>query len=121
MGHFSLIFVSRTAAQKFLVGLLARCPEVPSQLQRERPPGSDEKQLLITMWVLGNPERIRSVSDRFNITEQSNFRERKVFQIALVLLMEPTYTASKNYMQMCFFQNNVGNTELVGMKFGMHF
>ena len=35
---------------------------------------SVEKQLLITMWVLGNPETIRSVSDRFNVTKSSVFR-----------------------------------------------
>ena len=59
--HFRL---SRSGAE-ILVGLLARCPEVPSQHLRGRPPVSVEKQLLITMWVLGNPETVRFVSDRF--------------------------------------------------------
>ena len=45
--HFRL---SRSSAE-ILVGLLARCPEVPSQHLRGRPPVSVEKQLLITMWV----------------------------------------------------------------------
>ena len=35
---------------------------------------SVEKQLLITMWVLANPETIRSVSDPFYITKSSVFR-----------------------------------------------
>lgn len=68
--HFRL---SRSSAE-ILVSLLARCPEVPSQHLRGRPPVSVEKQLLITMWVLGNPETIRSVSDRFNVTKSSVFR-----------------------------------------------
>ena len=65
--HFRL---SRSGAE-ILVGFLARCPEIPSQHLRGRPPVSVEKQLLITMWVLGNPETIRSVSDRFNVTKSS--------------------------------------------------
>jgi hypothetical protein len=68
--HFRL---SRSSAE-ILVGLLARCPEIPSEHLRGRPPVSVEKQLLITMWVLGNPETIRSVSDRFNVTKSSVFR-----------------------------------------------
>ena len=68
--HFRL---SHNSAE-ILVGLLARCPEIPSQHLRGRPPVSVEKQLLITMWVLGNPETIRSVSDRFNVTKSSVFR-----------------------------------------------
>ena len=27
-----------------------------------------QKQVLITIWILGNPECLRSVTDRFNIT-----------------------------------------------------
>ena len=68
--HFRL---SRRSAE-ILVGLLTRCPEVPSQHLRGRPPVSVGKQLLITLWVLGNPEVIRSVSDRFNVTKYSVFR-----------------------------------------------
>ena len=56
------------------MGLLAHCLEVSSQHLRGRPPVSVKKQLLITMWVLGNPETIRSVSDRFNVTKSSVFR-----------------------------------------------
>ena len=32
-----------------------------------------EKQVLITMWILGNPECPRSVADRFNVTKSSAF------------------------------------------------
>ena len=68
--HFRL---SRSSA-KILVGLFARCPEVPSQHLKGRSPVSVEKRLLLTMWVLGIPETIRSVSDRFNVTKSSVFR-----------------------------------------------
>lgn len=33
-----------------------------------------QKQLLITVWILGNPECLRSVADRFNVTKSSAFR-----------------------------------------------
>ena len=59
---------------EILVGLLGRCPEIPTQQERGRPPIAVEKQLLITLWVLGNPEVIRSVSDRFNVTKSSVHR-----------------------------------------------
>ena len=28
-----------------------------------------QKQILITIWILGNPECLRSMADRFNITK----------------------------------------------------
>ena len=78
--HFRL---SRSSAE-ILVGLLARCPEVPSEHLKGRPPVSVEKQLLITLWVLGNPEAIRSVSDRFNVTKSSVFRiVRRIYHAIL--------------------------------------
>ena len=33
-----------------------------------------QKQVLITIWILGNPECQRSVADRFNITKSILFR-----------------------------------------------
>ena len=33
-----------------------------------------KKQVLIKMWILGNPEWLRSVADRFNITKSILFR-----------------------------------------------
>ena len=33
-----------------------------------------QMQVLITIWILGNPECLRSVADRFNITKSSAFR-----------------------------------------------
>ena len=33
-----------------------------------------QKQVLITIWILGNPECLRSVADRFNITKSILFR-----------------------------------------------
>lgn len=62
--HFRL---SRSTAQK-LVKLLGNCPEIPVPRERGRPTIDLEKQLLITLWYLGNPGCIRSVSDRFDVT-----------------------------------------------------
>ncbi|CAB3994290.1 Hypothetical predicted protein [Paramuricea clavata] len=77
--HFRL---SRSGAE-ILVNLLAR-PEIPTDHLRRRPPVSVEKQLLITLWVLGNPEVLRSVSDRFNVTRSCLFRILKRLCIAIV-------------------------------------
>ena len=33
-----------------------------------------QKQILITVWILGNPECLRSVADRFSITKSIVFR-----------------------------------------------
>ena len=33
-----------------------------------------QKQILITIWILGNPECLRSVADRFNVTKSILFR-----------------------------------------------
>ena len=49
-------------------------PEIPKGPQHGgRPPISVSKHLLIALWLLGTPESIRSVSDRFNVTKSSVF------------------------------------------------
>ena len=68
--HFRL---SRSSAE-LLTGLLGACPEIPSKHTRGRQPVSVEKQLLLTLWMLGNPECVRSVSDRFDVTKSSVHR-----------------------------------------------
>ena len=55
--------------------LLAACPDLPHEQRNGGRPVIDlEKQVLITMWILGNPECLRSVADRLNITKSSAFR-----------------------------------------------
>ena len=61
-GPFQSHFRFSRSSAKIFVGLFARCPEVPSQHLKGRPSVSVEKRLLLTMWVLGIPETIRSVS-----------------------------------------------------------
>ena len=39
--------------------------------EKGRPPVPLEKQLLCTLWVLGNPEALRSISDRFDMAEST--------------------------------------------------
>ena len=68
--HFRL---SRQSAET-VTRLLGACPGIPTVHRRGRPPVSVEKQLLLTLWVLGNPECLRSVSDRFNVTKSSVYR-----------------------------------------------
>ena len=61
--HFRLL---RLITQR-LVNLLGTCPEIPVPRERGRPTVEIEKQLLITLWYLGNPECIRSVSDQVDV------------------------------------------------------
>lgn len=37
---------------------------------RGRPPVELRKQILLTLWILGNPECLRSVADRFDVAGQ---------------------------------------------------
>lgn len=118
--HFRL---SRSSAE-VLVGFLARCPEVPSEHLRGRRPVSVEKQLLITLWVLGNPEAIRSVSDRFNVTKSSVFRiVRRVCHailnnLASQFICWPRGERVKKVMEQ--FQRNNGLPHCIGVVDGTH-
>lgn len=58
----------------FLEGLFGVCPEmIPYQAHDNggRAPFVLRKQILITIWMLANPECIRSVSDRFDISRST--------------------------------------------------
>ena len=66
--------MSRTTVS-CLEHLLASCLGLPyGQRNGGRPTIDLQKQVLITLWILGNPECLRSVTDRFNITKSSLFR-----------------------------------------------
>ena len=55
--------------------LLATCLSLPhGQRNGGRPAIDLQKQVLITIWILGNLECLRSVADRFNITKSLLFR-----------------------------------------------
>ena len=55
--------------------LLATCLGLPhGQRNGGRPTIDLQKQVLITIWIHDNPECLRSVSDRFNITKSSVIR-----------------------------------------------
>ena len=55
--------------------LLATCLGLPhGQRNGGRPTIDLQKQVLITIWIHDNPECLRSVADRFNITKSSAFR-----------------------------------------------
>ena len=59
----------------FLESLLAVLPDLPRYQQHGgRAPIDLRKQLLITLWVLGNQESTGSISDRFDVTRSSVYR-----------------------------------------------
>ena len=75
VSDFRSHFRMSTTTVSFLEGLLAACPGLPHQQRNGGRPIIDlQKQLLITIWILGNPECLRSVADRFNVTKSSAFR-----------------------------------------------
>ena len=66
--------ISRTTVSR-LEHLLLTCPGLPhGQRNGGRHTIDLQKQVLITIWILGNPECLRSVADRFNITKSILFR-----------------------------------------------
>ena len=66
--HFQM---SRTTVS-CLKRLLAACPDLPHEQRNGGRPVIDlEKQVLITMWILGNPECLRSAADQFNVTKSA--------------------------------------------------
>ena len=118
--HFRMF---RSTAE-MLVGLLARCPEVPSQHVRGRVPIPVEKQLLITLWVLGNQEVIRSVSDRFDVTKSSVYRvvsrvcRAMVNNIAGEFIRWPQGERAESVMEK--FRHNNGLPRCIGVIDGTH-
>ena len=66
--------MSRTTVS-CLERLLATCLGLPhGQRNGGRPAIDLQKQVLITIWILGDPGCLRSVADRFNITKSTLFR-----------------------------------------------
>ena len=92
--------------------------------RRGRPPVSVEKQLLLTLWVLGNPECLRSVSDRFNVTKSSVFRIVRRVCSALVgncaktFIRWPQGERAAEIMQK--FEQNNGLPRCLGIVDGTH-
>ena len=71
LSHFRM---SRTTVS-CLERLLATCLGLPhGQRNGGRSTIDLQKQVLITIWILRNPECLRSVADRFNITKSSFLR-----------------------------------------------
>ena len=76
---------------EILIELLGNCPEVPVLHERGRPPVKVDKQLFITLWYLGNPECIRSISDRFDVTKSSVYRVTRRVCRAIVNNLVPQF------------------------------
>ena len=118
--HFRL---SRQNAET-VIRLLGACPGIPTVHRRGKPPVSVEKQLLLTLWVLGNPECLRSVSDRFNVTKSSVYRIVRRVCSALVdncaktFIRWPQGERAAEIMQK--FEQNNGLPRCLGIVDGTH-
>ena len=87
------LLMSRTTVT-FLEGLLAACSDLPhEQKNGGRPTIELQKQVLITLWILGNSEFLRSVADQFDkiecISHLSQFVERlpTIFPVSLSIFL----------------------------------
>ena len=70
---WSHFYISRTTVS-CLEYLLATCPGLPHGLRNGGRPTIDlQKQVLIIIWILGNPECLCLVGDQFNITKSMYF------------------------------------------------
>ena len=104
--------------------LLGACPGIPTVHRRGRPPVSVEKQLLLTLWVLGNPECLRSVSDHFNVTKSSVYYIVRRVCSALVASCAKTFIRwpqgerAAEIMQK--FEQNNGLPRCLGIVDGTH-
>ena len=62
---------------------------------RGRPPVELRKQILLTLWILGNPECLRSVADRFDVCRATVYRVyRRVCKAIVRHLMDEFITKS---------------------------
>ena len=69
--HFRM---SKRTVEFSVEALLAVVPALLHQpKQGGRAPIPLRKQILLTLWVLGNPESLRSVADRFGMTRSSAY------------------------------------------------
>ena len=118
--HFRL---SRPTAQR-LVNILGTCPEIPVPRERGRPTVEIEKQLLITVWYLGNPECIRSVSDRFDVSRLTVLRVTTRMYNALVNNIAPHFiqwpSGDKLIRTIEHFNENNGLPRCIGAIDGTH-
>ena len=118
--HFRL---SRPTAQR-LVNILGTCPEIPVPREKGRPTVEIEKQLLITVWYLGNPECIRSVSDRFDVSRSTVLRITTRICNALVNNIAPHFiqwpSGDKLIRTIEGFNENNGLLRCIGAIDGTH-
>ena len=85
-------------ALEFLEDLLAVLPGLPHEpKQGGRPPIPLRKQILITLWVLGNQESLRSVAYRFGVTRSCAYRVyRRLSDLSSFLVGQGRERKAKN-------------------------
>ena len=91
---------------------------------RGRPPVELRKQILITLWILGNPECLRSVADRFDVCRATAYRVyRRVCKAIVRNLMDefikfPTGLKAQAVMEA--FEEKKGFPGVLGAIDGTH-
>ena len=88
---FRTHFRMQRSTAKILVQLLGNCPEIPIVHERGRPLVTVDKQLYMILWYLGNPECIRAISDRFNVTQRSVYTVTRRVCRAIVSNLVPKF------------------------------
>lgn len=89
-----------------------------------RPPVELRKQILLTLWILGNPECLRSVADRFDVCRATAYRVyRRVCKAIVRHLMAEFIkfpTGQKAQAAMDAFEGKKGFPGVIGAVDGTH-
>ena len=105
--------------------LLAVHNDIPHNTgHRGRPPVELGKQLLLSLWILGNPECLRSVADRFDVCRATGYRVyRRVCKAIVRHLMDEFITiptGQKAQAVMEVFEEKRGFPAVLGAIDGTH-
>jgi len=89
-----------------------------------RPPVELRKQILLSLWVLGNPECLRSVADRFDVCRATAYRVYRRVCIAIVTHLTDEFikfpTGQKVQEVMDVFERKMGIPGVLGTVDGTH-
>lgn len=100
------------------------CEELVNTGTGGREPVSVEKQLLVTLFYLGNQDTILKIADRFNISESTVISSRNRVINAIVLHLKPKFISwpYQNELQIIkdYFQRKNGFPGIVGCIDGTH-
>ena len=101
----------------FIEGLLGVCPEIPHQAHGHggKAPVELRKQILITVWILANPECLRSVSDHLTFLVQRAMKSTSEYvQRLWTTWYIDLFISQRETMQGTLFKSLKNNEDFLG-------